>query len=264
MGTNQPQQREIRAPRETIRTGPLTYRRVLRSGLAVEVADLPATMKPADLAPVARQLSDRVMADFVAAGEARGRRPRCGRRCDACCHYAVGLSVCEAAALADWLGALPGRCQAVLRQRLTDAAGPVAEALGRCGEGVESLPTPRAMELMAGMAPRPCAFLHEGLCSIYLQRPLACREHLAMSDQGPCRLAGGSAAKLEASVLQAAMGAVARIEGRQPEVVPLPLVLAWAGQFADRLARTYCSKAMLDALLDELEAQLPADWVSED
>jgi Fe-S-cluster containining protein len=264
LGTNLPDQREIRAPREAIRTGPTRYRRVLRSGLTVELADLPATMTLADLAGVARQLSDRVMSDFVAAEAARGRRARCQRRCDACCHYAVGLGVCEAAALADWIRALPTRPQAVLRQRLTDAAGPVAAALGRGGDCPEALPTREAMALMADLPPRPCAFLHQGLCSIYLQRPLACREHVALIGQRPCRRWGGAAAEVETSVLQATVRAAARIEGRAAEIVPLPLVLAWAGRFADRLARTYCSKAMLDALLDELEAQLPADWVSED
>jgi len=159
--------------------------------------------------------------------------------------------------------ALPQRTRRVIRQRLTDAAGPIIDVLGPLGQATEARPTSEVMALMAHIPPQPCPLLHEGLCSIYMQRPLACREHVAMEDQRPCRRAGGAAAELETSVLQAMVTATARIEGRSPEIVPLPLVLPWARKFARRLDRSYPAKTMFDAALDELEAQLPSDWVGQ-
>lgn len=95
---------------------------------------------------------------------ARGLVP-CSRGCDGCCHMPTMLIAEEAAVIARETGA----------QLATPAAW-------FAGEDAEASPHKGV----------PCTFLHNGACSIYAQRPMACRLHIHLDrDNTLCRIIPG-------------------------------------------------------------------------
>src|ERR1700680_4556691 len=79
----------------------------------------------------------------------------CKKGCNACCYMAVAMTEPEAAMLGQAIGRKPKKPkQWAFRDGLVEMAW-----VGK---------------------QRPCTFLQDGACSIYANRPLACRAHLNM------------------------------------------------------------------------------------
>lgn len=97
---------------------------------------------------------------IVAASEAVGQPPDCKPGCASCCHARVEVSDPEALHIAGYLHQLPEPERLALIARLR------AKAMD------EGAP--------AGQR-QPCAFLREGLCSIYAIRPSVCRKAHSLS-----------------------------------------------------------------------------------
>lgn len=85
----------------------------------------------------------------------------CQAQCSACCHLKVSITMAEAIVLADAVGALP----APLRDRVARRLAAAAERLGH------------DPALNRWHPPLPCAFLEAGSCTVYDDRPFACRGH---------------------------------------------------------------------------------------
>lgn len=247
-------------------TGTVPYRRRLANGLEVQIPAIRAELALPDLLPLAWELTEQLLARHREALEPEGLEIRCRRGCDRCCHFLVGLCPPEAAYLARWIDALPRRTQAVLLQRLEDAAAPLRRQVRKehspSTPGRVALSLNRLLRLHQALPEQPCPFLHKGLCSIYLQRPLACREHVSTTGGLTCDSDAG-ASRLPASVFQALIEATALVEDKAEEIVPLPLLTGWFQRNRGRMERAYPSQKILDALLDALENQMPSDWVSD-
>ncbi len=86
----------------------------------------------------------------------------CRHGCSHCCHTPVAISAAEAA---------------LIGARIKKAPRPV---------------TLRQDELAKDGIGQPCVFLHEGRCSIYKNRPLSCRTHFNLDEDGLlCELVEG-------------------------------------------------------------------------
>lgn len=85
----------------------------------------------------------------------------CAKGCSACCHNPAIINELDAMLIAQATGT-----QAVTPKRIFDvAAGP--EVRG---------------EYLSHYAGVACAFLKDGICSIYAQRPMVCRVHHSLED----------------------------------------------------------------------------------
>ncbi len=103
----------------------------------------------------------------------RGIRPTCGRGCTACCHLEVEVVRDEGELLAEIIAS----------GHPIDEARLAAQA-GRARQGPE-WSTPLGPE-------NRCVFLAaDGSCSVYEDRPGACRKHLVVSAASECSAPGG-------------------------------------------------------------------------
>jgi Fe-S-cluster containining protein len=129
----------------------------------------------------------------LAAGE--GREISCRARCGACCRQVVPLAGAEAHHLAALIDALPEPRRSIVVARFA-AARAQLEAAGLWADLVHMarLDDPaatKALEFTYFAQRIACPFLDDESCSIYTERPLACREHLVSSDPGHCAEPGG-------------------------------------------------------------------------
>jgi Fe-S-cluster containining protein len=151
--------------------------------LELRVPGGPVTVET--LLPILRGLSS-LFADRAAArAEAAGRPISCRAGCAACCRHMVPLAPSEAYALARLVDALPEPRRTEIRRRF-DAA------IEQAGDVIDRQPTDTAEERLAlghayldlGLA---CPFLEDEACSIYADRPMACREYMVSSPAENCR-----------------------------------------------------------------------------
>ena len=101
-----------------------------------------------------------------------------------------------------------------------------------------------------------CPFLYDHACSIYGQRPLACREHFVKGSVRACRGQRGVAEVLEMPVqLPNVLGQLAsELEGTGVEAVILPLALVWCQENPERAERSWPAEMMVKRFVEIVEA----------
>jgi hypothetical protein len=83
-----------------------------------------------------------------------------------------------------------------------------------------------------------CPLLDENLCSMYAERPTACREHIVTASSSLCQLESSdnpNVVQMPVSINEALGQLAAELEGTEVEAVMLPLSVPWA---EDNLARS--------------------------
>lgn len=165
----------------------------LRMQMQVTAAPVP----PKRLLPVLRTVADHLVERATIVAAEQGKRPSCHAGCAACCSYLVPVSRAEAYRLLALVQGLPPERQAALRARHQIVKERLAQAgLLEILEHPERT-TDQDLALLGDRyfsAAAPCPFLDDdGRCSIYAERPLTCREHLALSPAARCGDKGGAA-----------------------------------------------------------------------
>jgi hypothetical protein len=97
-----------------------------------------------------------------------------------------------------------------------------------------------------------CPFLSDRACTIYSQRPMACREFLVAGDPTAC--AAGMAEPIDSSVSVASVFSdlSGELFGDDARAIPLPLAIPWAADHLELDARTHD----LADLLAQLDSRL--------
>jgi Fe-S-cluster containining protein len=207
------------------------------SGRRLELeAEAPDGPTPAAaLLPLFRAVAEQVVGFAVEDAEADGRRVSCQAGCGACCRQLVPITTTEARLIADLIDALPEPRRAVVRERFAAARARLGDAgLLERREHPERFADADLRELgldyfELGVA---CPFLEDESCSIYAERPIACREYLVTS---PAQNSARPSAETVRTVQLAgkASTALARLD-QEPGArflpwVPLILAPGWAG-----------------------------------
>jgi Fe-S-cluster containining protein len=161
---------------------------------------------PAAALPVLREFTDALVQLVSERQGELGHPVSCRAGCSACCRILVGASVWELDRLRRYVEEMPAPER--VRARFDQTIDAVAEAglLDR----LRSHPALSA-EDAATLAEKyarlqlPCPFLEDDRCSVYEERPLACRELIVTSDPALCGKAGGevSRPRLPASMRRA-------------------------------------------------------------
>jgi Fe-S-cluster containining protein len=206
------------------------------SGRPIHVeADAPdGLLPPAALLPLFRDVAEQVVGIAVDAAAARGQQVSCRAGCGACCRQLVPISRPEAHLIADLVDALPEPRRAVVRARFEAARARLAEA-----GLLERLEHPErfadadlhalGLEYFAlGVA---CPLLEDESCSIYPERPIACREYLVTSPAEHCASPTAETVRM-LPLAGKASTALARLDeepgARFVPWVPLILAPTWA------------------------------------
>lgn len=154
-----------------------------------EIPVIVEPVRPVELLPIFQQLTDTIVQISVDKVNREGKEVSCTKGCAACCHRLVPVTESEAYLLMELIGAMPKKKRNAVWQRFDDAIDMLEEF-----EYVELLEEMNDMssEQFRDLEEKyfqlgiPCPFLEKESCSIYHNRPLACREHLVTSPAANC------------------------------------------------------------------------------
>jgi Fe-S-cluster containining protein len=228
--------------------------------LEFEVSVPAGPTRPVELLPVFRSLADAVVGAAVDATREEGLKVSCKQGCGACCRQLVPISEIEARRLTHVVNDVPEERRAEIlgrferaRQRLQDAG-----LLERVRTPAVMTPEQRKEHgLEYFRLGIPCPFLEDESCSIYAERPIACREYLVTSPAENCANPTAETVKcvkvpLEVSKTLRSFGGGRN--DRTDQWVPLILALEWAAEHPDD-AKSLPGPEMIRELFSRLTGQ---------
>jgi len=214
------------------------------------------------IVPLVRRLGEEAQALEQARVIGSGKTLSCRKGCAACCRMMVPLSAPEAFALKTYIRSLPVERQQHIAQRLANTksillAHGLWHRLLEMGETAEP-PDDAALEPINRdyYALRlACPFLEDELCSIYEERPAACRELLVTSPAEWCRDVVNN--PVEPIPVPVRVGpALSLLWGdlnKQPaRLIPLPTALDWAERHQHENQPSWQGTMLLDGMLDKV------------
>jgi len=219
--------------------------------------------KLSDLVSLARNLCNKITETVVRRTISAQRHIPCDKGCSACCGYLVPLSVPEALRLKEEIDAAPAyqrelMMTACLRQArfILSHKPPKPPAFRTEGlSPVESVDLNLMSDWYSNLT-LSCPFLDNHLCSIYEQRPLACREHYITGSAGACRSLRGDAKVINMPIQMAnVLGQLAsELEDTEVEAVILPLVPVWYEENSERAERNWPAEEVVGRFIEIIEA----------
>jgi len=209
-----------------------------------------------------RHMGEEAQALEVRQVQAGGGQVSCRKGCAACCRMLVPISAPEAFSLAESMAAWPEtRRQAAWTrvreaQKRLDQAGllsqlrDLADASHQLGDE-EFEPVNRAYFALR----LPCPFLVEESCSIYEDRPAACRELQVTSPPEFCEDPERKPVRpvpIPLRISTALAQLWADLVGGPVRFIPLPLALDWAERRASEHRRAWRGQELLEKALDKV------------
>ncbi|MCP9452582.1 MAG: YkgJ family cysteine cluster protein [Nitrospira sp.] len=237
------------------------------AGHVSAAVDAPLAFIPlTSLVPLLRSLGEEAQRLEEARAAAGGRLRSCTKGCAACCRMLVPLSPPEAFRLMDHVRRWPVEQQEHLAVRL-EATKSALVAHGiwqRLLDVAESEQPPNDEELAplneAYYSLRiPCPFLEENTCSVYEERPSACRELLVTSPPVNCNdMVSGT---VEALPIPLRVGTIlglvwGELTASVPRMIPLPLVADWVERHQSEQAQKWQGTVLLTSALDKVRRYL--------
>ncbi|MCE5340925.1 MAG: YkgJ family cysteine cluster protein [Planctomycetaceae bacterium] len=211
-----------------------------KMSFAINIMNEEATL--ADIVMPARKMSSKIAIAHREMIARKGQIIPCKKGCCACCSSLIPMSVPEVFRMREEFLEMPGqKCNKLLRDCIYSA-----EKILKKTENKECLNTfaeegrhgVSQINKWYGELGLVCPFLSKsGLCKIYAERPLACREHIVIGASDSCQKKNMCRPNVEAmdvSVLESLGQLASELEGTEVEAVMLPFSLAWA---QDNLAR---------------------------
>jgi len=155
--------------------------------MQMSVSSAPA--RPANFLPLFRSVADSLVGMAVQSVEAAGAKVSCRNNCGACCRQAVPITEIEARRIRDFVNEMPEPRRSEIRARFAAAL----EKLEKAGlmprlRGEEKVTAEGRIPFILEYFRQgvPCPFLEDESCSIYLERPIACREYLVITPPENC------------------------------------------------------------------------------
>ena len=225
--------------------------------------DVPTAFVPVTaIVPLLRRFGEEAQMLVETQLSSEGKTRSCTKGCFACCHMLVPLSVPEAYALINCIRSWPVEKQQRIAERLAQVKSVLLSQglwhrLVELGES--SLPPddemlePINQEFYALRI--ACPFLEENMCSIYDERPAACRELLVTSPADRCQdMANPEILPIPAPVrMSPVLGLLwSELTDSPPRLIPLPIVSEWVEQHKGENDKTWQGSRLLDSALDKV------------
>jgi Fe-S-cluster containining protein len=232
------------------------------AGQIITAVEVPSGFVPVtSIVPLMRRLGEEAQALEVARAVDAGHVPSCQKGCAACCRMLVPLSAPEAFALREWVRSRPAEQQIRVAARLAETKSQLlAHGLW---QGLSELceasvpPDDDALEDVNReyyALRMPCPFLEEEICTVYDERPTACRELLVSSPADRCDdLINNPVEPISAPVrVSTVLGLLWHELTKSPtRLIPLPMALEWAERHEGENGRTWKGAELLDQALDK-------------
>ncbi len=220
--------------------------------------------KLSDMVPLARLLSAKIISTIEEPLINSGDTITCHANCSHCCRYLIPLTIPEAMQLTEVVTTM-----AEWERRFVDESTLLT---ARCLLELtpkQSLEKITNAEIETGFKLKdisdwysrmnlPCPFLLNNLCTIYEQRPIACREHLAISPASHCKVNSTNQPQLlqmPLSVLEALAQLTNEVEGTTPEAIILPFALVWCRENPEYLKHSWPASQLLRRFINILTVQ---------
>lgn len=189
-------------------------------------------------------MSDKAVAEAGRGAASRGEPVTCGKGCAACCRELIPVSPAEAFYLRELMISMPEEGRREMGKRFQGAGKRLMEAHNRDDF---SFGDPGAY-FSLGI---PCPFLSDEACTIHPHRPLACREHLAVSPAVYCGSFPNHSIQvlpIRGSMGEALSNLCAELLGSPPERITLLSALEWAESNAEAGTREWDAGRIAEAL----------------
>src|SRR5687768_15535311 len=224
------------------------------------------------IVPLTRRLGEEATALEEAQIQDAGEHVSCQKGCAACCRMLVPVSPPEAFALKTMVDALPDERRKILLGRLSQARARLQETgiLARLTAVVES-DHPMTDEDMEPInrdyyaLRMACPFLEEEICSIYEDRPAACRELLVTTPADLCDdLVNNPVRPLPTPMRVGTVLALlwSELKGTALTLIPLPIALDWVEQHAIDGHSTWRGTKLLEQMLGNVWRMLEQEFAN--
>lgn len=191
-----------------------------------------------------------------------GQTVSCQKGCAACCRMLVPISIPEAFALASTIDRLDQHERNRLLSKLDLAQQQLARAgilkqLSTLADSLDPV-SDEAIEPLnrAYYALRmPCPFLENEVCSIYADRPAACRELAVTSPATECQdMTRQTIQPVPVAVrISTALSLLwADLTATAPRLIPLPLAVDWAKRHQVEQTRRWAGTELFEKALDKI------------
>ncbi|HET7057791.1 MAG TPA: YkgJ family cysteine cluster protein [Nitrospiraceae bacterium] len=224
------------------------------------------------IVPLTRRLGEEATALEQAQAQDAGQRISCQKGCAACCRMLVPVSPPEAFALKALVESLPDERRQILLDKLSSARARLEEtgllarltALAETGRPLsdeEMEPINRDYYALR-MA---CPFLEQESCSIYEDRPAACRELLVTTPADLCHdLLNNPVQPLPAPLRVGTVLALlwSELKETTPTLIPLPMALEWAEKHAGEEHGRWRGAYLLERMLDNVWRMLEQEFAN--
>ncbi len=233
------------------------------SGEVSTAVGVPTSFVPVTaILPVMRGLGEEVQKLELTRAREAGQTLSCHKGCAACCRMLVPISAPEAFALANMMDRLaPPERERLLskldlaQQRLAQAG--VLQQLSALAESSDPV-SDEAIEPLnrAYYALRmPCPFLDNEICSIYDDRPAACRELAVTSPATDCQdMTRQTIRPVPVAVrISTALSLLwADLTATTPRLIPLPLAIDWAKRHHAEQAGRWAGTELFEKAIDKI------------
>jgi Fe-S-cluster containining protein len=225
--------------------------------------EVPTNLVPITaIVPLARRLGEEATGLETVQIQDTGQHISCQKGCAACCRMLVPVSPPEAFALQALVEALPDERRQAVLDKLNSARARLEEtgllarlvALAETGRPLsdeEMEPINRDYYALR-MA---CPFLEHESCSIYEDRPAACRELLVTTPADLCDdLINNPVQPVPAPLRVGTVLALlwSELKETTPTLIPLPMALAWAEKHRADGQGMWRGAHMLERMLDNM------------
>jgi Fe-S-cluster containining protein len=223
-------------------------------------------VKPQRMLPIFQQMANSFVEMGVADVTDAGGKISCQKGCAACCRQPIPLAEIEAYRLVELIEALPEPRRSEIKSRFDKACRHFHEIgwfekLDRCA----LLPKAEREKIVLEYFYEgvECPFLEAGACSIYDERPVACREYLVTSPAENCSQPEPETVRMVGLRIKSAetlreLGE-SRNLNRIVNFLPLILALKWTEIHADEFPEKTGERWMADFFQKLTNSQIPKE-----
>jgi len=224
----------------------------------IDVAAKQATL--AAIVPLARTISTKLALTVLDSLSKNGQFVPCRKGCSTCCNYLIPLSIPEVFRLREELLAMPADYSSQILQSCVDTAERILDNKPPTFSLKTSSKSARSqigrISRWYGGLKLACLFLSDRLCTLYEQRPIACREHIVTGSPVSCKTGQRgepNVVPMPVSILEALGQLTADLEQSDIEAVMLPLAFAWAQDNLQRAERVWPAVTVVKRFVEILK-----------
>lgn len=233
------------------------------AGQVTTAVEVPTGLIPVTaIVPLMRHLGEEAQALEVARGMESGKTVSCQKGCAACCRMLVPLSAPEAFTVQAWVQKLPTEQRTKIFARYAQAKSLLLShglwqsliALGNASEQPEDQALDELNRAYYVLRV-PCPFLEDEVCSIYEERPAACRELLVTSPADQCQdMVNNLIEPVSIPVrVSTILGLLWQELTQAPtRLIPLPVALDWVERHQQEHGLRWKGTQLLDQALDKV------------